>query len=101
MARNMDFEFHLYRIIIVSFIEDLSSNYEFDDFSIIKEFEEELKLRESVNAAMEDFELEHLFQQIIKHCPPFRNPKYWASIRTALNTYVKSIQPTEEQYWVG
>ncbi|WNS75691.1 hypothetical protein RRV45_01175 [Bacillus sp. DTU_2020_1000418_1_SI_GHA_SEK_038] len=95
----MDFEVHLYRIIIGSFIEDLSSDYEFDDFSIINKFEEELELKESVNAAMEDFELEHLYQQIIDHCPSFRNPEYWVSLKTALNIYDKSIRPTEERYW--
>lgn len=95
----MDFEVHLYRIIVGSFIEDLSSNYELDDFSLINEFEKELGLRESVNAAIEDFELENLYQQIIDNCPNYRNPEYWASLKTALSTYDKSIRPTEEQYW--
>jgi hypothetical protein len=99
MMHNMDFEFHLYKIIIGSFIEDLVSDYEFDDFSIIKEFEKELELRESVNAAIEDFELEHLYQQIIDHCPSFRNPEYWASLKIVLNTYDKSIRSTAEHYW--
>lgn len=97
--RNMDFEFHLYRIITGSFIEDLRSDYKSNDLTPINEFEEELEVKESINAAIEDCELEQLYQQIIEHCPFFRNPDYWGSLKTALNFYDKSIRPSEEEYW--
>jgi hypothetical protein len=96
---NMDFEFHLYRIIIGSFIDDLRNDYDLDDLSLINEFEEELEMKESVIAAMEDIEVEQLYQQIIEHCPSFMNPEYWGSLKTALNFYDKSIRATEEKYW--
>ncbi|MBZ9537077.1 hypothetical protein KGR20_23235 [Cytobacillus oceanisediminis] len=95
----MDFENHLYRIIIGSFIEDLRSDYKLDDLTIINEFEKELGAKESVHAAIEDFELERLYQQIIEYCPSFNTPDYWGSLRAALNFYDRSIRPTEEEHW--
>lgn len=99
MIRDIDFEFHLYRIIIGSFIEDLRSDYKLDNLTTINEFEEELEVKGSINAANEDCELELLYQQIIEHCPSFRNPNYWGSLKTALNFYDKSIRPSEKEYW--
>ena len=79
--RNMGFEFHLYRIIIGSFIEDLRSGYKLNNFTLINEVEEKIEVKESINAAYEDCELELLYQQIIEHCPSFGNLNYWAALR--------------------
>lgn len=88
-------EAHIYSVLIGSMVEDIRNSYALNNVLPIDEFEDKLYEFSSVEEAVEDPELELMYEEIIKHCPDFNNLEYWINFKTAMLTYDRSIRPEE------